>query len=406
MTAPAPAEMAARMRRHPSVARVADAFAQTPGSWLVGGAVRDLLLGRSPLDVDVVVEDDLEAAAAGAAQRLGSEVRFHGRFGTATLTGGGLRVDVVRARRETYPSPGALPEVEPASLEEDLARRDFTIHALASAMGGGRQGELRHFPGALDDLEQGRLRVMHERSFVDDPTRLLRLVRYGARLSMATDPHTQALARAALDRGAPATVSGARIGSELRLLLAEPHALDGLGRASGLGLDRALHPALRLEPELATAALAAMPPTARRDLVVLAACALDFEPGALRRWMEELEFTAPEREAVISAALGGRRLAGELRGAPASRIAAAARGRPPEQLALAAAFGARDEVQAWERRLRLVRLEIAGEDLLAAGVPEGPQLGRALAAALAAKLDGKAHGREEELRIALRAAGA
>src|SRR3954451_15132627 len=175
-------ELLARLRARPRAARLLDALAGVEGAHLVGGAVRDVLLGGEAVDLDVAVEGDAAAAARTAAERVGGRVREHERFATATVEADDLAFDVARARRERYPAPGALPEVEPASLEEDLLRRDFTVNTLAAALGPPTPGELRSAPGALEDLETRRLRVLHDDSFTDDPTRLLRLVRYAARL--------------------------------------------------------------------------------------------------------------------------------------------------------------------------------------------------------------------------------
>jgi tRNA nucleotidyltransferase (CCA-adding enzyme) len=398
-------ELAARMRGDPRIARVAEALAGVPGCWLVGGAVRDLLLGLRPLDLDVVVEGDAEAAAQEAARRLGGEFLAHERFGTATVAADDLRFDVASARRETYPAPGALPEIESAPLADDLARRDFTIHALALGLSEGSEGELREAPGGLADLEAGRLRVLHDGSFVDDPTRLLRLVRYGARLDFAVEPNTDSLARAAVGAGALASVSGARVGDELRLLLGEATAVEALARAAALGLDRGLHPSLQVSSGAAAAGTMDLPRGARRDLVLLAGCCADFERDDLRAWLDRLEWTASDRDRIVAAAIDAPELARRLADARRpSEIAALARERPPEQLAMAAMLGAGPRVEEWDRELHDVRLEISGEDLIAAGVPEGPRVGRGLAAALAAKLDGSVAGREDELRAALKAA--
>ena len=407
MSTPEPDDLTARLRAHPGIARVTEGLAGTPGCWLVPPAVRDLLLGSVPLDLDVVVEGDAVTAAREAAERLGGVVRLHERFGTATVAAGGLSFDLVTARRERYPAPGALPEVEPASLEDDLARRDFTVHALALGLSRGHEGELRQVPGGVADLHAGRLRVLHDNSFLDDPTRLLRLVRYAARLGFAPEAHTAQLAQDAIRQAALATVSGPRVGGDLLLLLREPAALEGLEGAETIGLLRALHPHLQLERDLAARALAQLPEGGRRELTLLAACAIGFPRGELRGWLDWLALTAPERDAVIAAALDAEPLARGLADAQrASQIAALARDRPPEQLALAAARGAAEAVARWVGELRHVKLEISGDDLIAAGVPEGPAVGRGLAAALAHKLDGAGGGRDAELRDALEAAGA
>src|SRR5437763_3222160 len=400
--------MIARLRAQPRTARLLDALDGVAGAHLVGGAVRDVLLGGEAVDLDVVVEGDAAAAARTAAQRLGGAVSEHERFGTATVEAGDLAFDVARARRERYPAPGALPEVEPAPLEEDLRRRDFTVNALAVALGPPAPGTLRAAPHGMEDLDARRLRVLHEASFRDDPTRLLRLVRYVTRLRFTIEARTEELARAAVSAEALGTVSGARIGDELRLLLGEPEPNTALSLASELGLDRALHPAFAPDPEAAERARALLPPDGREALVILAAGCRGFDREALTRWLDELEFPAAGRAVVVAPALEpgplGRRLAAANR---PSEIAAVASGLAPEAVALAAA-GVPDAVAAarrWLHELRHVRLEIDGGDVLAAGVPEGPDVGRALAAALARQLDGAARGRDAELSTALAAIG-
>ena len=169
-----------------------DALGDADGVYVVGGAVRDLLRGDAPVDLDLVADRELGELIAELSSAGGAPARVHDRFGTATLVLDAGRFDLARARREHYPHPGALPEVEPAPIEEDLRRRDFTVNALALGLGGARRGELLAVPGALDDLDTGTLRVLHDASFRDDPTRLLRLARYAGRLSFAPDEHDRA----------------------------------------------------------------------------------------------------------------------------------------------------------------------------------------------------------------------
>src|SRR3954452_4152746 len=201
---------------HPAL----DALAGEPGVYVVGGAVRDALLGRTPHELDVLVEGDATAVARRAAERLGGVATIHERFGTATVRAAGHAFDLVSARTERYPHPGALPDVTlGASAEEDLARRDFTVNAIAVRVA---DGALIEHPGAVADLEAGVLRVLHDASFRDDPTRLLRGARYAARLGFTPEPHTDAPAADAGPAGAVGAVTGARLGAELRLLLREP----------------------------------------------------------------------------------------------------------------------------------------------------------------------------------------
>lgn len=407
MQTPTAEELLRRLRSQPPGALLLEALAGVEGAHLVGGAVRDLLLGGEPEDFDVVVEGDGLAAARVAADRLGGAAVAHERFGTATVTAPPrMTFDVVTARTERYVEPGALPEVAPAALDADLERRDFTVNALAMALGGAMAGVLRSASGGLEDLAGRQLRVLHDASFTDDPTRLLRLVRYAARLGFAIEPHTHDLARRAINGGAPATVSRARIGDELMLLLREPAAPEALRLAAQLGLDHALHPRLRFDPAPAADALALLPSGGRRDLILLAVAGRKLGREDLYAWLDALQFSAPDRDVVVTAAADAPQLAERLRAARRpSEIAAAASPVALEAVAVAGALGARDPARAWLDDLRHIRLAIDGSDLLAAGVPEGPDVGRALRAAYAARLDGELGGREAELASALGAVG-
>ena len=379
----------------PAARALRDALDGDEDVWLVGGAVRDLLLGREPArDLDLVVEGDARPVAERLAAALGGTATFHDRFLTARVRAPDHAYDLATARRERYPRPGALPEVEPASLDADLRRRDFTINGIASTF----EGETRAPEGAREDLEYGRLRVFHDASFTDDPTRVLRLVRYAARLNFAVDAGTSVLARRAVAAGAVDTVTGSRIGAELRLLLDEPAAGAALGLADQLGVLGALRPPLRFRPELAARARALLGvPT-----VLLATVALDADSDALRAALDDWRFPAGERDRVVTAVRDAPALAERLQSAPrASEIAAAVQRTSPEAVALAGALGADEPARRWLHDLRHVRLDLTGDDLIAAGVPPGPDIGRGLRAALAAKLDGQATTREGELRAAL-----
>jgi tRNA nucleotidyltransferase (CCA-adding enzyme) len=405
-----------------------------PPCFLVGGAVRDLLLGREPVDIDVAVEGEAEQVAARLAEVLDGEVTMHERFGTATVTAGGVdAVNLARTRRETYPAPGALPEVEPAGIDEDLGRRDFTINALAlrldAAPGAhGRQsgssaGALHDPHGGRADLAAGVVRVLHERSFVDDPTRLLRAVRYAARLGFALEAETERWARAAVTAGALGTISGSRIRDELIDLLAEHEAPRSARMLADLGIDRALHPGLSANAELIAAAkLAAAKTEADPTLAALAGLCTGSdddraapsagtavapagvgERTALAAWVDRLGLPAGDRDRVLRAADGAPALAEELqRAMRPSKLRALLDGEPPEALALALALGApAAPLLEYVERLSGVRLEIDGADLIAAGLKESPAVGRALAETLARKLDGAVDGPDDELRTAL-----
>ncbi len=352
--------------------------------YVVGGAVRDLLLGLVPHELDFVVEGD----ALEVARRIGGRVIAHERFGTATVSLQGVTFDLAGARRERYPRPGALPEVElGASLREDLDRRDFTVNAIALHL---KDGELIWLPGAREDLDARRLSVLHDRSFIDDPTRLLRLARYAARLGFEPEERTDRLAAEAVAGGAVDTITGSRMGAELRLLLGEPQpgALLALERH---GLGRALLGSFHVQPEIVERAVALAPQDARADLVALAVC-LDGDPTAR---LDDLAFPADERDTVARAAA-----ASPLEGGDDVALWRRFRRERPETAAVAGARGDAAAARRWLEDVRHRRLAIDGHDIVAAGL-EGPAVGEALDRAMAAMLLGRADTREEQLAAAL-----
>jgi tRNA nucleotidyltransferase (CCA-adding enzyme) len=419
-----------RLRQLPGGSELLELAAERDDVQLVGGAVRDLLLdpAATPRELDVVVEGD----AAGVAGRLAAMLSLgrkrtapdaavphvHDRFSTATVEWPDGRIDVAERRSERYRHPGALPEIRPGTAEEDLKRRDFSVNAIAVALGGSRRGELGAAPGALEDLQARHLRVLHEQSFRDDPTRLLRLARYRARLRFELDADTARLVTDAIDDRALDTVSPARIGAELRLALAEPDPVAALESLAQLGVLAALHQSLTLDPPLARAALDALPASgdAWPDVLLLAALLLpthaydtsDYETR-LRVLLDGYEFPAAERERAVHSAILAPRLAARLaRAERPSEIYEIAHGEPLEAVALAAALAdadgsaaAADAARRWLAELRLVELEIDGRDLLAAGIVAGPEVGRRLRRTLMRKLDGELSGRDAELRTAL-----
>ncbi len=210
-------------------------------AYLIGGSVRDLLLGRATVDLDVVIVGDAVALARALHLDLGGEgvarLRVHDAFGTATLLcADGLVLDLITARHEVYPQPGALPIVTPGTLDDDLRRRDFTINAMAIDLASQGLGAVLDPLGGRSDLARGLVRVLHDGSFVDDPTRLLRGIRYQCRLGLAFDPHTIALYGAASTAGALGTVSVQRLSHEFVRLLAEERAAAMLDQLVDFGL--------------------------------------------------------------------------------------------------------------------------------------------------------------------------
>ena len=366
---------------------------------MVGGAVRDALLGRPAGDeLDLVVEGDAPALAQRLGRELGGRVISHPRFGTAAVElPHGAHLDVVTARRETYARPGALPDVTPGTLADDLARRDFTINAMARRLSGAEAGALVDPHGGVADAADGIVRALRQDAFEEDPSRLVRAARYAARLGFLLDGATAAAAREA----APALELGsARVADELARLAEEPTAASALLLLGSLGVpwlsgprEGALAPRFAaIDDALARPGAPALPAWALRlgealDPDALAAAAL---PGRARALGAE-ERAGDGLAARLEAARAPSEVDRLLRAAPAAAaVGALARGA--------------EAVAAWWARDRDREPAVRGADLVAAGVPPGPAIGRALAEVRAALLDGRVGGPEEQLAMALRVA--
>lgn len=396
--------------------------------YLVGGLVRDLLLGRENRDLDLVVEGDGIHFARLLAAEIGGRVREHHAFMTAVVVDPeGLHIDVASARSELYREPAALPEVETSALRQDLYRRDFTINTLAIRLGPDPVPELIDYFGGRRDLEERTLRVLHSLSFIDDPTRVLRAVRLEQRLGFEISTETLRLVQVALAEGVFERLSGARLRDELILLLDDPAiAVRGLERLAGLGLLAVLHPRLsfdaaagaRLRQAIAAwdwfrlEGLSAPRVAVWRLLLAALAGGLDGSTGGLdglSGLAERLRLAGedrriltgfPERVARAAALLARPELAPH-------QVEEGLAGLAGEELLLL--MGEADERgRAWVRRdlveLRPLRLSIGGAELVARGVAPGPEIGRALSATRRARLDGTI-GPAEELAFALAALG-
>jgi tRNA nucleotidyltransferase (CCA-adding enzyme) len=401
---PAPQALLQLVRALPAAGPLLDRLGSADGVSLVGGAVRDLLLGDEPRDLDLVVEVEL----AEILSRLPPPRELSDRFGTACVELDGRRYDLARARRETYAHPGALPDVQPADLRQDLERRDFTVNAAAIRLGGPQAGALVAAAPTLGDLDARRLRVLHDRSFIDDPTRLLRLARYAGRLGLRIESHTRELVAGAVRAGALETVSGPRIGAELELLAGEAAPMVALGALRQLDLDQAIMPGWRVRDDgLGDRALSLLgdEPDGDRAALALAGALFDVAAPQLTPLLGSLGLPGARRDLILGCVGRARSLARSLEAATLrSEIAAAVGGAAPEVVALAGALGPRDAAALWIGSLRRVTLQIGGDDLVMAGIAPGPAVGRGLRAALAARLDGRACGREAELALALQAA--
>jgi tRNA nucleotidyltransferase (CCA-adding enzyme) len=393
--------------------------------YLVGGVVRDLILGhltvsaggaklapKPPafagaglslgLDLDLVVEGDAIALGRRIARDKNWEVRTHPRFGTAKLYQEKFSLDLVTARSETYTQPGALPAVKPGTIEDDLRRRDFTINAMAACISPDSFGDLFDPHGGQSDLGKGLIRILHRASFADDPTRILRALRYEKRLNFHLEVDTEELLRRHLDN--LDTVTGERLWHELELILQEERPEEVLCRAEELGVLQRLYPALRGDSWLAERFAQARKPVDEslpRPAVYLAL-------SVYRLTAEEVEGCIARLKMPGWAARTGRDMV-QLK--PVLSSLASAELRPSEiyrrlnrhlpHVIKAAAIASdspviQQRLDLYLETLRHVKTELGGDDLQNMGVPPGRKMGQILRALQVAKLDQTVTTREEE----------
>jgi len=373
--------------------------------YLVGGVVRDLLLERSNLDLDLVVEGDAINLAHELSRIKQGEVITHPRFGTAKLQWDDCSVDLATARAETYARPGALPKVKPGAIGSDLSRRDFTINAMAVELNLGHFGELLDPYGGRDDIEHRLVRVLHEKSFIDDATRIWRALRYEQRLDFQLEPSTLKMLKR--DTAMLDTISGDRIRHELELVLKEDFPEKALRRADELGVLNKLHLSLKGNGWLAKTFTQAR----KLSLPDSPPVALYLALLAYRLTGEEIEklivyIRLPRITAQIlrdTSAIKAKIELLSIHGLAPSRIHSLLHGYRSQ--ALVASSLATDSpitaehIELFLNVLRFVKPALTGKDLKRMGVPEGPHIREMLNLLLEAKLDGRVGSRREEERL-------
>jgi tRNA nucleotidyltransferase (CCA-adding enzyme) len=389
-----------------AVAAVSDPY---DGVYLVGGSVRDILLGEPNFDVDIVVEGDAIALANALANKLDGRVRAHRTFGTAVvLFGDDERVDVVTARSESYHAPAVLPTVEPGTIDEDLHRRDFTINAMAVSLEGDAVGELVDPFGGRADLDAGRIRILHDRSFIDDPTRILRAIRYEDRYGFRMDDDTVRLARECIATGHVGDLSGARLRDELEALLSEGDVSHAIPRLSELGAEREVHPHVVADDETVRLFDRLRDLNRRYSLGVpawrlgLAALGRRLPHDEIDTWLHGLKIRRQDAQLISAAIEDGPRIAehvGRDSLAPAD-VVALAEPHAPDAPLFALALADQPQLHEFFDRLEAIELEIDGADLAQLGLGESPRVGEILAEVRRRKLNGELAGRESELEAA------
>lgn len=380
--------------------------------YAVGGCVRDMLLNRPREDLDLVVEGDAIGLAQALAEESGGQVRSHAQFGTATLElpeqgemlPDGRDLDFVMARTEFYEHPSALPSVEAASLRHDLHRRDFTINTLAVCLNPSRYGRLYDFYGGRRDITRRLVRVLHNLSFIDDPTRMLRAARLAARLGFTIEPRTSELIADAVEQGVLGRTTPQRIVNELRLLLREDQPERAMALLDGFGILRELHPGLRWSAvqaaRFAAARAAGFPGVDLSDLY-LGIAVYELSAAERETLIARFRLAAPQIRLLRGISMVQERLAvltsdDALRDSTTDR---ALRGisEPALRVAqLCAAPPAPAVIERYLTVLRQIKLHVDGAFLRRLGLKPGPRYGELLNDLRAARLDGLVHGQAEE----------
>ena len=365
--------------------------------YLVGGAVRDLVMDEPVADLDITVDKDASTVAHALAAKLSGRVVARSQFGTFKVDMAGESVDVVTSRRETYRRPGALPTVSPSSIDDDLKRRDFTINAMALRLTPGPVVVLDPCQGQ-DDIRSRTIRVLHDGSFRDDATRMLRAIRYEQRLGFSLSHETEALLTS--NASYLDTISGDRLRRETSIIFREENAPAILLRAARLGLLVALHRHLPSEEELERR-LSAVPASARGNpRSYLALLAVAMSESQAEGFIQRLKMPPTEAKAVRDAIEARSAVASLGSKESPSRIVAALQGLDPHALRVAALLSP-DEASSglalrYLNEWRHVKPRLNGRDLARLGIPQGPRVGLLLERLRDARIEGEISTKEEE----------
>ncbi len=376
--------------------------------YLVGGVVRDLLLGQANLDLDLVVEGNAIELALQLREANGGEITTHLRFSTAKLLWDRWSADFATARLETYDKPGALPRVTPSSIDNDLSRRDFTINAMAVCLNPGDYGKLVDPCGGRNDLKKKVIRILHEKSFTDDATRIWRALRYEQRLGFRLERKTQSLLKRDIDM--LDTISSDRIRYEIECLLREGYPEKILRRAEELGVLAKLHPALKgngwRQEKFAQARQLTSPHPPEVGLyLALIAYPLNDEEGEslISRLNLPKSLVRTVRDTIT---LKGRLKLVTVPGLSPSSIYNFLDGYSPQALvanSLATESPtASQNIRFFLSKLRHVEASLSGEDLMKLGVTQGPQIKKVLELLREARLNGRVTTREGEEELVRR----
>ena len=380
-------------------------------SYLVGGIVRDLLLNRPAADIDIMVEGDAIELAKSVSNKTGTRPTVHRAFGTASFELEGHRIDLSTCRAESYDRPGALPRVAPGDICDDLLRRDFSINAMAICINPVDFGLLTDLYGGAADLKAGVIRVLHDRSFQDDATRIMRALRYEQRLNFKLERKTALLLKR--DAQMLDTISGDRLKHEVLLWLSEAQPGLIIRRAGQLGILQILHPSLKWNLPMQTAFRRALKAGGKIAGTHLYFCLVTYQMDgdALYELLQRLNLLGSRYDLLSHQGQAVKNILPQLEepGIKRSRVYSLLKavGAPAAQanLLYAAAPAVRRNLRLYLEKLVHVKTSVTGSNLTRWGVKEGPRVGKILNKLLEAKLDGKVKTRAAEEKLARQLAG-
>lgn len=380
-------------------------------AYLVGGSVRDLLRGEANLDIDIVIEGDGISFARLLGEKLNVRVRTHQKFGTAQISTDIVKLDVATARTEYYESPAALPKVETSSIKKDLYRRDFTINTLSVKLNQKDFGILIDFFGGQRDLREKTIRVLHNLSFVEDPTRAFRAVRFSERFGFRISKHTDNLMKSTIEMNLFDRLSGPRLYEELLLSFKETDPARTLQRLSEFGLLKVIHHNLVLTEEL-DATLRSMQETLSwfnllffeekpdSGILYLMALLSGSKDEDMKAVMERLSPSPRVKETVISGIVQARNIVRRLPLRDPAEICKLLSGLNLETILFSMALSKDRQKQKVISRylteLRSVKTILTGDDLKRMGLKPGPVYSKILRELLEEKMRGRLKSREDE----------
>lgn len=384
-------------------------------TYLVGGIVRDALLKIPNFDIDIVVEGDGIEFGRALSQKFGCRLEYHKKFGTSVVVlKDGQHIDIASARVEYYKSPAALPTVEAGNIRQDLSRRDFTINTMALSLNKKNFGEILDFFGGREDLKNKKIKVLHKMSFIEDPTRIFRAVRFENRLGFKMDSQTEKLARTTINMDIVSKLNGVRIRDELVTIFSEANPAEAIQRLAGLGALEKIGIKAKVDSGFIGKAKKVLScygqlkdfyggegEEIKKWRLVFILLLKGKTPGEIRRWCSWMKVRKKDMNIILEALSRWDRIKRALKSEVKknSRLYKTLKGITPELQVIACSWGEgyHKNIKRYLTGLRDIKLEVSGETLKEMGYRPSGKFRAVLGKLFEMKLDGKVESREDEV---------